>query len=199
MQRLRDPNPNVRPIVLWLEGHLKAQGTTAEDIVRAEHQHQAAMNVTVRNIITSMRLMSAFNWKEFFESVSLVDEILREETKFAEMDFSTRDSYRHAIEDLSKGSIHSEIEVAQHVLRLIRHARSQPLSGSPLAEEQRADPGYYLISRGRPVLERELGFRPKWRRQVLRWYMRSAVPGYLGTIAILDGFDPGPSFASRCR
>ena len=185
VQRLRDPNPDVRPIVLWLEGHLKARGTTAEEIVRAEHQQQAAMNVTVRNIITSMRLMSAFNWKEFFESISLVDEILREETKIAEMDFSTRDSYRHAIEDLSKGSIHSEIEVAQRVLRLIRHARSQPLNGSPLAQEQRADPGYYLISRGRPELERELGFRLKWRRQFLRWYMRSAVPGYLGTIAIL--------------
>ena len=29
--------------------------------------------VTVRNVITSMRLISAFDWKEFFESVSLVD------------------------------------------------------------------------------------------------------------------------------
>ena len=106
------------------------------------------MNVTVRNIITSMRLMSAFNWKEFFESISLVDEILREETKFAEMDFSTRDSYRHAIEDLSKGSIHSEIEVAQRVLRLNWHARSQPLSGSPLAEERAPIPATTLSREG---------------------------------------------------
>jgi cyclic beta-1,2-glucan synthetase len=185
VQRLRDPNPDVRPIVLWLEGRLKAQNTTAEEIVRAEHQQQAAMNVTVRNIITSMRLMSAFNWKEFFESISLVDEILREETKFAEMDFSTRDTYRHSLEDLSKGSGHAEIEIAHRIVRHIRHARSQPHNGSPLAEEQRTDPGYYLISRGRPDLERELGFRPSWRRQLLRWYMRSAVPGYLGTIAVL--------------
>ncbi|MGH9703807.1 MAG: GH36-type glycosyl hydrolase domain-containing protein [Candidatus Acidiferrales bacterium] len=185
VQRLRDPNPNVRPIVLWLEGRLKAQNITAEEIIRAEHQQQAAMNVTVRNIITSMRLMSAFNWKEFFESVSLVDEILCQETNFSEMDFSTRDTYRHALEDLSKGSKYSEIEVAQRVVRQIRHARSQPHNGSPLTHEQKTDPGHYLISRGRPELEQELEFRPTLKRRLLRWYMRSAVPGYLGTIAVL--------------
>ena len=34
------------------------------------------MNVTVRNVITSMRLISWFDWAEFVESVSLVDEVL---------------------------------------------------------------------------------------------------------------------------
>ena len=41
------------------------------------------MNVTVRNVITSMRLMSAFDWEEFFESVSLVDAVLRAGHRFA--------------------------------------------------------------------------------------------------------------------
>ena len=41
--------------------------------LRLEHHRQGAMNVTVRNIITSMRLMSAVDWAEFFEGVSLVD------------------------------------------------------------------------------------------------------------------------------
>ena len=58
----------------------------------------------MRNVITSMRLMSAFDWHEFFESVSLVDEVLRDGSHFAEMDFATRDYYRHAIEELSRGS-----------------------------------------------------------------------------------------------
>ena len=35
------------------------------------------MNVTVRNVITSMRLISWFDWAQFVESVSLVDEVLR--------------------------------------------------------------------------------------------------------------------------
>ena len=35
------------------------------------------MTVTVRNVITSMRQVSWFDWAQFVESVSLVDEVLR--------------------------------------------------------------------------------------------------------------------------
>jgi cyclic beta-1,2-glucan synthetase len=82
VQRLRDFDPKVGPILLWLDKRLDAQGTTADEIVRAEHQDQTAMTVTVRNIITSMRQMTAFDWNEFFESISLVDEILRNGINF---------------------------------------------------------------------------------------------------------------------
>ena len=53
---------------------------------------------------------------EFFESVSLVDEVLRAESDFGAMDFATRDRYRHAIEDLARGSGRSELEVAQEAI-----------------------------------------------------------------------------------
>jgi hypothetical protein len=36
-----------------------------EAMVRDEHQRQGASNVTVRNIITSMRLISDVNWPDF--------------------------------------------------------------------------------------------------------------------------------------
>src|SRR6185503_17200076 len=76
VQRLRDQDPAVTPALRWLDERLAAQGTTADEIVREEHRRQGAMNVTVRNVITSMRLMSAVDWAEFFESVSLVDAAL---------------------------------------------------------------------------------------------------------------------------
>ena len=66
IQRLRDLDPKVGPILLWLDERLAAQGTTADDIVRAEHQQQAAMSVTVRNVITSMRWTSAVRLAHFF-------------------------------------------------------------------------------------------------------------------------------------
>ncbi len=65
------------PALQWLEERLAAQGTTSDETVRDEHQRQGASNVTVRNIITSVRLLSDVDWPEFFESVSLVDELLR--------------------------------------------------------------------------------------------------------------------------
>jgi cyclic beta-1,2-glucan synthetase len=185
VQRLRDLDPKVRPILLWLDERLAAQGTTADEIVRVEHQQQAAMSVTVRNVITSMRLMSAFDWQEFFESVSLVDEVLSNGTNFAEMDFATRDSYRHAIEDLSRGSGSSEIEVAKRAVQRAKRARAEPRDAAQAHQDRQTEPGYYLISRGRLAFERELGYRVSWKRWLLRLYVRAATPGYLGTIAVL--------------
>ncbi len=83
VRRLRDQDPAVTPSLRWLDERLAAQGTTADEIVREEHQRQGASNVTVRNVITSMRLMSAVDWAEFFESVSLVDAVLRASSDFA--------------------------------------------------------------------------------------------------------------------
>ncbi len=74
------------------------------------------MNVTVRNVITSMRLVSTLDWAKIFESVSLVDAALRAGSHFAEMDFPTRDRYRHAIEDLARGSGRTELDVAQRAI-----------------------------------------------------------------------------------
>jgi cyclic beta-1,2-glucan synthetase len=187
VQRLRDLDPKVGPILLWLDDRLSAQGSSADEIVRAEHQEQAAMSVTVRNIITSMRLTSAFDWQEFFESVSLVDGILREGSDFGEMDFATRDHYRHAIEDLSRGSRYKETEIAERAVQRSKRARTDPPSNGHLADARRTDPGFYLISQGRKDFERELDFHISWRRWFLRLYVRAAVPGYLGTIAILTG------------
>jgi cyclic beta-1,2-glucan synthetase len=185
VQRLRDLDPKVGPILLWLDDRLSAQGSSADEIVRAEHQEQAAMTVTVRNIITSMRLTSAFDWQGFFESVSLVDRILRSGSNFGEMDFATRDHYRHAVEDLSRGSEYTEIEVAQRAVHRAKRALAEPRVNGQRREDRRTDPGFYLISHGRKAFEQELGFHLPWRRWLLRQYVRAAVPGYLGTIAVL--------------
>src|SRR5271154_224844 len=183
IQRLRDLDPKVGPILVWLDDRLAAPGTSADEIVRAEHQQQAAMSVTVRNVITSMRLASAFDWQTFFESVSLVDQTLRSGSNFGAMDFVTRDTYRHAIEELALGSKRSELEIAEHALNCAR--QGAPRSATESGQERFSDPGYYLISDGRNSFERDIGFRVPVRRKFVRFYVRSAVPGYLGTIALL--------------
>ena len=129
VQRLRDQDPAVTPALAWLHQRLAAQGTTADEIALVEHQRQAAMTVTVRNIITSMRLMSALDWTAFFESVSLVDEALRAGSDFAAMDFASRDSYRHAIEALARGSGRTELDVTREALAQTGRARARRRSG----------------------------------------------------------------------
>src|SRR3989442_4057118 len=50
VQRLREQDRSVTPALLWLDQQLAAQATTSDDIVRAEHQRQAARDVNVRNV-----------------------------------------------------------------------------------------------------------------------------------------------------
>ncbi|MGD8869306.1 MAG: protein ndvB, partial [Gemmatimonadales bacterium] len=199
IQRLRDQDPSVMPALAWLNEKLSAQGTSANDVVAQEHHAQGAANVTVRNIITSMRWMSSIDWLEFFESVSLVDEVLRASPGFAAMDFATRNAYRTQIELLSRRSGRSEIEVAREVTLLAQSAarengqsqtdqterqEGEPgLPGVPVRAEE--DPGYYLVSSGRRAFEKRLGFRVPLRIRLRRAIRAFATAGYLGGIAAL--------------
>jgi cyclic beta-1,2-glucan synthetase len=188
IQRLRDQEPAADLGLRWLDERVGAAGTTVEEIVRAEHQRQAATNVTVRNVITSMRLMSALDWPDFFESVSLVEGELRRDPGYGAMDFTTRDRYRHAVEDLARGSGLSELEVAARAVTWARAAAE--VKGEDCRE---ADPGHFLISSGRYALERELGFRISFRTRLLRAYIGAATPEYVGTILLLTlGVVTGP-------
>ncbi len=180
VQRLREQDRAVTPALRWLDQRLEAQRTTSDDIVRLEHQRQAAMNVTVRNVILSMSLMSALDWTEFFEAVSLVDEVLRAGPNHAAMDFATRDAYRHAVEELARGAGRSELDVS-------REAMAHAQRADAAADDRRADPGFYLVGHGRMAFEATLGYRAPPLRRLLRLYVGLATPGYLGTIAVLSG------------
>jgi cyclic beta-1,2-glucan synthetase len=76
-KRLCDRDASLTPALRWLNESLATCGTAADQLVREQHQKLSAMNVTVRNVITSMRLISEVDWSQFSESVSLVDAALR--------------------------------------------------------------------------------------------------------------------------
>lgn len=184
-QRLRDQDPRVTPALHWLDQYLAAQGTTSNEIVLREHQRQATTTVTVRNIITSMRLMSEFDWAEFFENTSLVDRLLQDETEFSAMDFHTRDRYRHAIEDISRRSGYTELEITQKIILKIKKNKGNTTGTGDPNDHQKEDPGYYLISKGRTELEKDLSLPVSIKQFFLRSYMAFAMPAYLGTIALI--------------
>jgi cyclic beta-1,2-glucan synthetase len=184
-QRLRDQDPAVTPALQWLDERLAARGVTVDTIVHEEHQRQWAMNVTVRNVITSMRLMSAVDWADFFESVSHVDAALRTASDFAAMDFKTRDQYRHAIEMLARGSGRTELEVTHQAIEAAKRAASEAVSGDVTDARRKGDPGFHLIAGGRSAFERTLEFHPPMRERLARIGTRTGLPGYLTTIAIV--------------
>ena len=173
-KRLRGCDPAETPTLGWLESRLHRQGTTLDDVVARAHARQGASNVTMRNIVTSMRTLSELDWADFFEDVSLVDTCLSAGSDFATMDFATRNQYRTAIERLSRGSGHGEMEVAQAAL-------DQAQRGE---DDRTRDPGYALIGAGRDALETTLGFAPPLWRRILRRVGRLGLGGYAAAIGL---------------
>ncbi|MEY2920236.1 MAG: hypothetical protein RL261_1541, partial [Pseudomonadota bacterium] len=175
LQRLRDQDPEATPALAWLEARLATAGTTADEVVRDEHQRQGASSVTVRNVIMSMRSISAVDWADLFESMSLVDVVLRADVDYARSNFSTRNRCRHAIEELARGSDHTELDIAE---------RAVQVADSGAGPRQR-NPGYYLIARGRRAFEDRLGYRPALRARSTRLIARMGISGYIAGVALL--------------
>src|SRR5437660_9088059 len=137
----------------WLDKQLERRGLSTEKIVQEEHHRQAAAQVTVGNIITSMRLLSTLDWKDFFETVSLIDPELAKDPAgvYSKMDFATRDRYRHVIERISKRTKKSEPEIARSALRMAQEAHDQ-------GEASRIHVGFFLVGEGLLRLESEVGY-----------------------------------------
>ena len=81
-----------------------------------------------------MRLLSSTDWPLFFERVSLVEQILRDDPAgaYGRMDFPTRDRYRHSVEELAKDAKQPELDVARRAVALAEEAvRTAPDARPP--------------------------------------------------------------------
>ena len=181
-QRLSRQSPVLHIARSWLEQRLVEQGLSIEELVHQESQNQAADQVSVSHCIASLRFLSAKDWKEFVESLSLVEVTLRTDPAgvYPRMDFSTRDRYRHSVEALARHGRFSEVEVAQKAVHLSL-IRSR-LSG---AEDRASHVGFYLIDKGLPLLERAAKARWQWRTAIARCIRRFPLTFYAGGIGTL--------------
>lgn len=154
-RHLQGQNPNFAFANSWLEQRLADQGLTTEQLVRAEGQAQAADQVSIGNSIGSLRFLNSNDWGKFVTQLSLVEQTLANDPLgvYAQMDFATRDRYRHAVEAIARRSHHTEYDVAHKAVQLAEQcAHKNP-------QDRAAHVGYYLVDRGRPLLERRTGMR----------------------------------------
>ncbi|WP_413584252.1 GH36-type glycosyl hydrolase domain-containing protein [Bdellovibrio sp. HCB274] len=172
-KRLRDAEADVWPVIEAMNAELAKVNLNIEQIVAREHQHQATSQVTIANIISSMRLINNIDWKVFFESVSQIDRLLEEDPSgdYARMEFITRDDYRHNIERIGKRTKTPERDIATRAIE-----RSQ---------QDHCHVGYYLYGKGLRSLEQDFKYRPRLRESWLRLTLRHPTLVYFSSIAVL--------------
>ena len=183
-QRLSRLNPVLHVARGWLEQRLVEHGLSIEQLIHQESQSQASDQVSVSHSIASLRLLSAISWKEFVETLSLVEQTLRGDPGdvYSDMDFATRDRYRHVVEVFARHGRLSEIEVAQRAVQLAQESARQ--KGR---EDRTAHVGFYLIDRGRPLLKRAAHVRWAWSRSLSQGIERFPFTFYAGGIVLLTG------------
>lgn len=179
-RRLQGRSPALALPLTWVEQLLAESGTTIEQLVKLEIQHQAADQVSVSNSIGSLRMLERTDWRDFVEASSGVEHTLREDPSghYGRMDFQTRDRYRHVIEEVARRGTATETQVAEAAIRLARAAAAE--RG---LDHRCAHVGYYLIDVGLAALERTLQIRLSRRRALQRIGRLNPLALYLGAIA----------------
>ncbi len=180
-QRLSRQSPVLHLARGWLEQRLVVHGHSIEQLVQLESQSQAADQVSVSHSISSLRFLSARDWKDFVEGLSRVEETLRTDPAavYAQMDFSTRDRYRHAVEFMARHGRLTEAEVARQAVQLATESARQK---GPT--DRTAHVGYYLIDKGRPQLGRLARVSWPWRDLLERCVHRFPLTFYAGGICL---------------
>ncbi|MGE5322599.1 MAG: glucoamylase family protein, partial [Actinomycetota bacterium] len=178
-RRLQGQGPALALPLTWIEQRLSESGSTIEQLVRSENQRQATDQVSISNSIASLRFLDATDWREFVETMSIVERTLREDPQgvYGKMSFATRDRYRHVVEKIARNSKSSEGEIAGKAVQLARESRNRN-------EIRAGHVGFYLIGEGRETLERSVATRWSSTRSLRTASRQHSLLLYLGVIAV---------------
>ncbi|MDO9508339.1 MAG: glucoamylase family protein [Thermovirgaceae bacterium] len=170
---LYDKGSVLIPVQSWLE---RTSQNSINDLIAREKNRQTKDQISIGNAFGSLRRLALIDWKECFEGLSRVERTLRQDPAgiYTEMDFTTRDRYRRAVEDLHRGSGLPEDQVAQRAVEMAARYVLHPVS-----DERSIHVGTYLVGEKRGELARLIGCRETLRFRVLHWIYSHHAAVYL--------------------
>ncbi|MEO5565974.1 MAG: glucoamylase family protein [Luteimonas sp.] len=185
VRRLQGQGAALSVALNWIEHWLVDHDLGTAQLVQAESRRQAADQVSISNSIGSLRLLSMTDWRDFVESMSVVEATLRQDPDgtYPRMDFATRDRYRHVVERIARRGKCDEVEVATAALAL-----AQSVNPGGNGDDFRAHVGYYLIDAGLPQLENSLGVGGKRLKGLRSAPARTPLLAYLVPMAAIVAF-----------
>ncbi|MDK2829808.1 MAG: cyclic beta,2-glucan synthetase, partial [Clostridium butyricum] len=147
-----------------------------------------ARQISIGTSITSLRLVSALDWSGIFECLSQVEQILRQDPAgiYPRMDFASRDYYRHEIERISRAAKINETQIARKAIEC-----AQAVSKDNTDDERLGHVGYYLIGKGRAVLNDKIGYKPKGMQKIVQAAKNHPTFLYLSSIILITAVIAG--------
>ena len=181
-RRLKGQSHALALPLTWIEERLSEMGKATGQMVQQDIQQEAADKVSIVNSIGSFRFLESTDWRRFVEGTSAVERALHMDPAgvYSQMDFATRDRYRHTVERIARRSSLSEEEVAQMAVKL-----AQERLEAAESDDRGAHVGFYLIDTGLPKLERAAGMSRSLRGSFGRTVFQFPLLFYLGAITLL--------------
>ncbi len=143
----------------WLETRSAVQNLSLETLITEDNQRQIQYRITVGHLLSSLHQINHLLWEDSFEELSLVEQALRRDPAgiYPEMDFASRDAYRHQIEKLARRWNIPEPILAERVLALA--AANNSVSGNTRIF---GHVGHYLYAPGIRLLTQSSGKENPW-------------------------------------
>jgi len=181
-RKLHGKGPAFALTLSWLEQQLSKEGIAGTDLVFQDNQKQVADQVSVKNSIGTLRFIGSTDWRKFVDASSIVEQILRNDITgiYPQLDFATRDRYRHVIETITKSSPFSETEIAEKTIELTERA---DIADKQYAREKHV--GYYLIGKGFDQLKEAAQMRFNLKQSLTSFMEKRPAFIYLFSIFIL--------------
>ncbi|OPJ63563.1 N,N'-diacetylchitobiose phosphorylase [Clostridium oryzae] len=194
---LRDNAVDSDGIYKWIKDRLDEKQWDMDSIISVEHHKEASYQFSLGNSITSIRNITALNWKDVFEKLSYVEQILREDPAevYSNMDFESRDFYRHKLEKIAKKIDTGESFVAKKALECARQAVKDG------KQDYETHIGYYIIDDGERCLKEKLPYKHSFIEKMsannssskMKIYMTAIILScvLLESAVLLDGYRSG--------
>ena len=146
-QRIPDqPSETTALLAHWINLHC----ANGQAMIADGQSAQVSTNLTISNIINSLRLIGQLDWNELIEPISSALQTLGQLPSFGLDSELTRQQVTQALEKVARDSAQTELAVADAV---VTRARLGATTGSSNGEDTA---GYYLIGAGRAGLLKSL-------------------------------------------
>ncbi len=176
-------------LVTWIRLHC-ANGPA---LIAENQTAQAATNLTISNIINSLRLIGQIDWRELIDPVSSALQALLQLPSFALESEGTRQQITQALQKAARQSGLTELTVAQAVVQIATHSNGYGM------DKHLSSAAYHLIGPGYesllgtltpqhpPSMRRTLWMGNRWNFQPtkrLRSYLLTLLFGTLAFVAL---------------
>lgn len=178
MRVLRDNGVNYEELNLWIEDKLSENEISLDKIIIDSNKFDGIYSKAISSSVSGLRNLDNINWEEVFSNSSEVEEILSKDPAgvYSNMDFHSKDYYRHVLEKIARQNKLSETFLARKVLQC-----AEKNSGMDFENHV----GYYLIDNGRDELNSLLNIDFKGFEKLKDMIKGRAVGIYIGTIVLL--------------